>query len=101
MRKLVTSISSDKHTIHITESDKVALSAFDDRHYYLSDGVRSYAYGHYKIVQKQNKHQERTLKSYIEMNEREIIGDLAEQRDSEIEETYSSPDPRVMESLKK
>ena len=27
------------------------------------------------------------------MNEREIIGDLAEQLDSEIEETYSPPDP--------
>ena len=27
------------------------------------------------------------------MNEREIIGDLAEQLDGEIEETYSPPDP--------
>ena len=27
------------------------------------------------------------------MNEKEIIGDLTEQLDSEIEETYSPPDP--------
>ena len=93
LRKLVTSITSDKHTLNITESNKIALSAFDDKRYYLSDGVRSYAYGHYKMGQKQKTHQERTLKSYIEMNGREIIGDLAEQLDSEIEETYSPPDP--------
>ena len=55
LRKLVTSITSDKHTLNITESNKNALSAFDDKRYYLSDGVRSYAYGHYKIGQKQKK----------------------------------------------
>ena len=85
LRKLVTSITIDKHTHNITASNKIALSAFDDKRYYLCDGVGSYAYGHYKISQKQKKHQERTLKSYIEMNEREIIGDLAEQLDSEID----------------
>ena len=52
LRKLVTSITSDKHTLNITESNKIALSAFDDKRYYLSNGVRSYAYGHYKIGQK-------------------------------------------------
>ena len=93
LRKLVTSITNDKHTLNITESNKKALSAFDDKRYYLSDCIRSYAYGHYKIGQNQKKHQERTLKSYIEMNESEIIGDLIEQLDSEIEETYSPPDP--------
>ena len=46
LRKLVTSITSDKHTLNITESNKIALSAFDDKRYYLSDGVRSYAFGH-------------------------------------------------------
>ena len=61
LRKLVTSITSDKHTLNITESNKIALSAFDDKRYYLSDGIRSYAYGHYKIGQKQKKRQERTL----------------------------------------
>ena len=28
------------------------------------------------------------------MNERESVGDLAEQLDSEFEETYSQPDPQ-------
>ena len=55
LRKLVTSITSDKHALNITESNKIALSAFDDKRYYLSDGIRSYAYGHYKIGQKQKK----------------------------------------------
>ena len=36
--------------------------------------------------------------SYIEMNERESIGDLAEQLDSEIEKTYSSPDPGFLKT---
>ena len=39
LRKLVTSITSDKHTLNITESNKIALSAFDDKRYYLSDGI--------------------------------------------------------------
>ena len=88
LRKLVTSTTSDKHTLNITESNKIALSAYDDKRYYLSNGVFSYAYGHYKTVQKEKKHQERNLKSYIQMNEREIIGELTEQLDSEIEETF-------------
>ena len=46
-----------------------------------------------KIGRKHRKHPERTLKSYIEMNERESIGDLAGQLNIEIEETYSPPDP--------
>ena len=39
LRKLVTSITSDKHTVNTTESNKIALSAFDDKRYYLSDGI--------------------------------------------------------------
>ena len=87
LRKVVTSITSDKHTLNITESNKIALSAFDDKRYYLSDGVRSYAYGHYKIGHKQKKLSGKNSRSYIEVIEREIIGDLAEQLDIEIEET--------------
>ena len=54
LRKLATSFTSDKHTLNITESNKIkiALSAFDEKSYYLSDGLRSFAYGHYKISQK-------------------------------------------------
>ena len=40
LRKLVTSITSDTHTLNITESNKIALRKFDDKRYYLSDGIR-------------------------------------------------------------
>ena len=33
----------------MTEVNKIALSAFDDKRYYLADGIHSLAYGHYKI----------------------------------------------------
>ena len=46
LRRLVTSITSDKHNLYIREANKIALSAFDDKCYYLSDGIHSYAYGH-------------------------------------------------------
>ena len=95
LRKLVTSITSDKHTLNITESNKIALGAFDDKHYYLSDGVRSYAYGHYKISHKRKQPLEKPLKSYIEIGECETTRDLTEQLDTEIEETFSPPDPGV------
>ena len=39
LRKLVTSITSDEHTLNITESIKNALSAFDDKRFYLSNGI--------------------------------------------------------------
>ena len=92
LRKLVTSITSDKHTINITESNKIVLSTFD-KLYDLSDGIRSYIYGHYRIDQKQKKPREEAVKSYIGTSESETIRDLNEQPDSEIEETSSLPDP--------
>ena len=55
LRKLVTSITSDRQTINITESNKIALSAFDSKRCYLSDGIRSKACGHYRVGQKQKK----------------------------------------------
>ena len=63
LRKLLTSINSDKQTFNITESNKIAFSAFDDKNYYLSDGICSYAYGHYKIGQKQKKNIRKELLS--------------------------------------
>ena len=93
LRKLLTSITSDKHTLNITESNKIALSAFDDKRYYLSDGISSYAYGHYKIEYKRKQTLEKPLKSYIEISECETTRDLTEQLDTEIEETFSPPDP--------
>ena len=59
LRKLVTAINSDKHTLIKTESNKTALSEFNDKRYYLIDGICSYVYGQYKIGQKQKKHPEK------------------------------------------
>ena len=92
MRKLVKSITSDKHTLNITESNKIAVSAFDDKRYYLSDGMSSYAYGHYKIGHKRKQALEKPLKCYTEISECETTRDLTEQLNTEIEETFSSPD---------
>ena len=85
LRKLVTSKTSDKHTLNITESNKIAFSAFDDKRYYLSDGISSYAYGHYKIGHKRKQPLEKPLKSYIEISECEITRYLTEQLDTEID----------------
>ena len=93
LRKLVTSITSDKHTLNITESNKIAMSAFDDQRYYLSDGISSYAYGHYKIGHKRKQPLEKPLKSYIEISECATTRDLTEQLETEIEKTFSPPDP--------
>ena len=84
LRKLVTSI---------TESNKIALSAFDDKRYYLSDGINSYAYEHYKIGHKRKQTLEKPLKSYTEISECETNRYLSEQLDTEIEETFSPTDP--------
>lgn len=43
------SIRSFKHRVVSHSSSKIGLSPFDDKRYYLSCGIHSYAYGHYKI----------------------------------------------------
>ena len=40
---------SKKHKLHTIELTKVALSAFDNKRFILSDGITSVPYGHYKI----------------------------------------------------
>ena len=42
-------IRSNLHQLGSYELNKVSLSCFDDKRYILEDGIRSYAYGHYKI----------------------------------------------------
>lgn len=42
-------IRSYKHKLYSIETDKLALSAYDDKRYLLDDGIESLAYGHYKI----------------------------------------------------
>lgn len=38
--------------LHYNMINKVSLSCFDDKRYLLEDGVKSYAYGHYRIGQR-------------------------------------------------
>ena len=42
-------IRSNLHQLGSYELNKVSLSCFDDKRYIREDGIRSYAYGHYKI----------------------------------------------------
>ena len=44
-------LRSQKHRMYTMEMNKVSLSAYDDKRYILNDGINSYAYGHYKIIQ--------------------------------------------------
>jgi len=43
-------IRSYLHDIYTEEVNKVALSADDDKRVILEDGIRTLAYGHYKIT---------------------------------------------------
>ena len=44
-------IRSEKHQIYTMSLNKVSLSAYDDERFITDDGIKSYAYGHYKINQ--------------------------------------------------
>ena len=48
-------IRSEDHQLGSYELNKVSLSCFDDKRYIHKDGIRSYAYGHKKIISKQSK----------------------------------------------
>ena len=49
MHHTMKTIRSNKHQLGSYELNKVSLSCFDDKRYIHDNGVRSYAYGHYKI----------------------------------------------------
>ena len=42
-------IRSSYHQVGSYELNKVSLSCFDDKRFLLNNGIKSYAYGHYKI----------------------------------------------------
>ena len=50
------SIRSFKHDVVTHSTTKIGLSPFDDKRFYLSCGIHSYAYGHYKIKNSQICH---------------------------------------------
>ena len=45
----VTGIRSSNHVLYTLSGNKRALCSFDDKRYILDDGIRTLAYGHYKI----------------------------------------------------
>ncbi len=52
MRNLMCSFRTDKHDISTVVVNKISLSAFDDKRWiYDEEGVKSFAYGHFRIRQ--------------------------------------------------
>lgn len=49
MRNKQFNIQSINHHLHTVSVNKVSLSAFDDKRFLMKGGIKSYAYGHYKI----------------------------------------------------
>ena len=49
MRHKMKSIRSKNHVISTYNINKVSLSCFDDKRFILEDGIKSLAYGHYRI----------------------------------------------------
>ena len=47
------------HQIKSYEINKVSLSCYDDKRYILEDGIHSYAYGHYAILDLKEKKRKR------------------------------------------
>ena len=47
--KMIRSFDHDIYTVNVT---KVSLSAYDDKRYIQEDGITSYAYGHFRIAEK-------------------------------------------------
>ena len=51
MRKEITQLQSENHQITVNRLSKVALDAFDDKRYFLGDGIQTVAYGHVQLNQ--------------------------------------------------
>ena len=50
MHHKMKTIRSQNHQIRSYEINKVSLSSYDDKRYILEDGIHTYAYGHYAIL---------------------------------------------------
>ena len=49
MHHTMKTIRSSNHQLGSYELNKVSISCFDDKRYISNDGIKSHAYGHYKI----------------------------------------------------
>lgn len=54
MKSTMYGLRSDHHLMYCDRINKISLSAFDDKRYWLDDGITSLAYGHYRIKEHQN-----------------------------------------------
>ena len=55
MHHTMINIRSEKHQLYTYKMNKISLSPFDDKRYFLSEKT-SYAYGHFKIQELENLH---------------------------------------------
>ena len=62
-------IRSHKHDIYTEEINKIALSAEDEKRVVLEDGIKTLAFGHYKL---QNKLAMRQLKQKQEQKLKKV-----------------------------
>ena len=47
MNVIQNTISSKKHRVYTQQTERIGLSAYDDKRYILNDGVKTLAHGHY------------------------------------------------------
>ena len=45
-----TRINSEEHNLNTVRANRIALSAYDDKRYILSDGIFTLPYGHYRTA---------------------------------------------------
>ena len=49
IKRSMTQLQSKNHQIVVNRVQKIAVSSYDDKRFLLEDGIRSLAYGHYKL----------------------------------------------------
>lgn len=65
-RHKMSSIRSDNHYLYLKAINKISISSFDDKRYWLAPhGVESFSYGHYSIAD--NKEWSFIVKYYSEI----------------------------------
>ena len=54
IKRSMTQLRSQNHQIVVNRVLKIAVSSYDDKRFLLDDGIRSLAYGHYKLNKPSN-----------------------------------------------
>jgi len=50
LRKNMSRMTSIKHQMSVVTKNKISLTSYDDKRFYLDDGITSLAYGHFRTV---------------------------------------------------